>query len=68
VAVTARRAVLAGAVVTVVGVAIAATAPIVGTQSVDRTQGQQTAGGIVVLGGWALLAWAVHRLGRESSR
>jgi len=62
---TPRRLVAAGAVATVVGIAVAGTAPIFGTGSDDRTQTQQTAGGVVTLAGWALLAWGIHRLGRE---
>jgi hypothetical protein len=63
---TPRRLVAAGAVATVVGIAVAGTAPIFGTGgSDDRIQTQQTAGGVVTLAGWALLAFGIHKLGRE---
>jgi hypothetical protein len=55
-----------GAFVTVVGLAIAATSPVLGTAGSARTSVQQLAGGIIVLLGWALLAWGIHRFGRES--
>ena len=60
-----RRLLWAGAAVTVLGVAIAGTAPIVGTDGASRTHAQQTLGGIVVVVGWALLAWGIHRFGRS---
>jgi sensor domain CHASE-containing protein len=60
-----RQSIAAGAVVTVVGIAIAATAPILGTEGSSRTHGQQIAGGVVVVLGWALLAWSIHAFGRE---
>jgi hypothetical protein len=63
---TARRLVVLGAAVTLVGAAVAALAPVVGTDAIERVHGQQTVGGLAVVVGWALLAWAVHRLGRES--
>jgi hypothetical protein len=61
-----RRIILAGASVTVIGLAVAGTAPIVGVGAADRVQSQQAIGGIVVLVGWALLGWGIHRFGRES--
>jgi hypothetical protein len=51
----------------VLGIAIAGTAPIVGTEGSSRTVAQQIAGGVVVVLGWAILAWAIHRFGREAS-
>jgi hypothetical protein len=62
---TPRRLVVAGAVATVVGIAVAGTAPVLGTGSEARAQMQQTLGGVATLAGWALLAWGIHRLGRE---
>jgi hypothetical protein len=59
--------VVAGALATIAGIAVAGTAPIFGTGADDRAHTQQTAGGITVLAGWALLAWAIHKLGRERS-
>jgi hypothetical protein len=64
--VTPRRLVFGGAVVTLLGAAIAATSPVVGTTATYRIQAQQTVGGLAVIAGWALLAWGIHRLGRES--
>jgi hypothetical protein len=64
--VTPRRLVVVGAIVTLLGCAVAAMAPVVGTGVTERIQAQQAAGGVGVLVGWALLAWGIHRLGRES--
>ncbi len=50
-----------GAVLSVVGLAIAGTSPVVAS-----TGAQPLAGGLAVLAGWALLAFGVHRFGRES--
>ncbi len=61
-----RRLVLAGALATAAGLAAAGTAPIVGVGAVDRIEWQQTAGGVLVLFGWALLAYGIHRFGRSS--
>jgi hypothetical protein len=55
-----------GALLTVLGLAVAATSPVVGAEGSERTPTQQLAGGAVVLVGWALLAWGIHRFGRES--
>jgi hypothetical protein len=63
--VTPRRLLAAGALVTVVGVAVAGTAPVLGLGGDDRARTQQTAGGVAVLLGWALLGWGMHRFGRE---
>jgi uncharacterized membrane protein YidH (DUF202 family) len=60
----ARRLLAFGVILTAIGVAIAATAPVLGTEGSARTRSQQTAGGVVVLVGWAVLAWAIHRFGR----
>ena len=60
-----RRLILAGALVTVSGLAVAATAPIVGTGVAERIESQQRAGGLLVVAGWALLAFGIHRFGRE---
>lgn len=64
---TPRQLIAAGAAVTVLGIAIAGTAPILGTEGSSRTHAQQIAGGIVVLVGWALFAWAIHSFGRAKS-
>jgi len=52
--------------VTATGLAVAATAPIVGVGATERIRTQQGVGGAVVLAGWALLAWGIHRFGRET--
>jgi hypothetical protein len=62
----ARRLLLAGALLTVVGLALAATSPVVGTGDLDRIHAQQSVGGVLLVAGWALLGWGVHRFGRES--
>lgn len=62
---SARRLLGAGAIVTVLGIAIAGTAPVLGTGADDWARTQQAAGGITVLLGWAALGWGIHRFGRE---
>jgi hypothetical protein len=59
-----RRHILAGALLTLVGLGVAATSPVVGTADAGRIHTQQSAGGVLVLAGWALLGWGVHRFGR----
>jgi cytochrome c biogenesis protein CcdA len=59
-----RRLLAIGAVLTVLGVAIVATAPVLGTPGAERTRPQELLGGIVVVVGWAVLAWGIHRFGR----
>lgn len=63
---TPRQLLAAGAIVTALGIAVAGTAPILGTEGSSRTSAQQIAGGVVVVLGWAILAWAIHRFGRET--
>jgi hypothetical protein len=57
---------LAGALLTVVGLGIAAISPIAGRAGSDRTGAQQLCGGLIVVVGWVVLAWGIHRFGRES--
>ena len=59
-----RRLLTIGVVATALGVALAATAPVLGTEGSDRTRTQELVGGFVVVLGWALLAWGIHRFGR----
>ena len=59
-----RRLLAGGAVATLLGVAIAGASPILGTDGASRTHTQQMVGGVVVVAGWALLAWGLHRFGR----
>ncbi len=61
-----RRFILAGALVTATGLATAATAPIAGIGLVGRIEERQMLGGVLVLLGWGLLAWGIHRFGREN--
>ena len=60
-----RRLILAGALVTVSGLAVAATAPIGGTGLAEGIESPQRVGGLLVVAGWALLAFGIHRFGRE---
>jgi hypothetical protein len=62
-----RRVLALGGLFTVFGLAIAATAPIARADGADGTRALQVCGGTVVLVGWGLLAWGIHRFGRESS-
>jgi hypothetical protein len=59
-----RSLLTAGALLTVLGIAVAGSAPVLGTDGSGRTQGQQIAGGVGVVLGWALLAFAIHSFGR----
>jgi hypothetical protein len=59
-----RRLLAVGALVTVLGVALAATAPIPGTGAPTLAQEQSVAGGVLVVLGWAILALGIHRFGR----
>jgi uncharacterized membrane protein YidH (DUF202 family) len=60
----ARPLIAFGAVAAAAGLAIAATAPIASGK--DSASAQQLLGGVVILGGWAALAWGIHRFGRAS--
>jgi hypothetical protein len=60
-----QRLILAGALVTASGLAVAATAPVVGRGLPERIEAQQSAGGLLVVAGWALLALGIHRFGRQ---
>jgi hypothetical protein len=66
--VTPRRLLAAGAVATVAGIAVAGTAPVLGTGADARARTQQTVGGVAVLVGWAALGWGIHRLGRSDPK
>jgi hypothetical protein len=59
-----RVLVVAGAIITAVGLVVVGIAPVVGTAPAERLQRQQVVGGVIVLLGWAALAWGIHRLGR----
>jgi len=59
-----RRLLAAGAGMTALGIAIAGTAPVLGTEGSSRTLTQQVVGGVVVLLGWIVLGWSIHRFGR----
>jgi uncharacterized membrane protein YidH (DUF202 family) len=63
-AVTARRLIATGSALTALGLAIAGMAPVVGTAAEGPIRVQQSIGGWVVLFGWAVLAWGIHRFGR----
>jgi hypothetical protein len=55
-----------GAVFTAVGLGVAGTAHVGPAAATDAAHAQQLVGGVIVLAGWALLAWGIHRFGRES--
>jgi hypothetical protein len=55
-----------GAGLTVLGLAVAGMAPVVGTAPLERVHAQQSSGGAVVLLGWLILGLGIHRFGRES--
>jgi hypothetical protein len=59
-----RRLLAAGALATAIGVGLAATAPVLGTPGAERTRPFELVGGVLVVAGWALLAWAIHSFGR----
>jgi hypothetical protein len=61
-----RRMLAAGAIITVLGIAIAGTAPVPGTRGGGGALSQPIVGGVLVVLGWALFAWAIHRFGRAS--
>jgi hypothetical protein len=61
---TPRRLLGIGATVTALGVALLATAPVLGTPGAGRTRPEELLGGIIVVVGWAVLAWGIHRFGR----
>ena len=63
--VTPRRLLAAGAGMTALGIAIAGTAPVLGTEGSSRTPAQQLVGGVLVLIGWAALGWGIHAFGRR---
>jgi hypothetical protein len=60
-----RRWLVAGALLTVLGLGMAGTAPIVGTAGAEGARAQQLVGGVVVLLGWFVLAVGIHRFGRR---
>jgi hypothetical protein len=62
--VNSRRLLSLGATLTALGIAIAATAPVLNTPGAERTRTQEFLGGIVLVTGWALLAWGIHQFGR----
>lgn len=64
---TARRLLASGALATALGIAITATAPVLGTAGAERTRPQELVGGLIVLAGWAMLAWGIHRFGRSET-
>jgi hypothetical protein len=65
--VTARRMLVSGALATALGVAITATAPVLGTPGAEHTRPQELVGGLIVLAGWAMLAWGIHSFGRSDT-
>jgi hypothetical protein len=67
-AATRSRALLAaGAILTALGLAVAALLPIARADDADRVIFWQRAGGIVMFVGWAVLAWGIHAFGRDDA-
>ena len=64
---TAKVVLAIGALFTTIGLAVASTTPIVGSGSDAMIHGQPLAGGVLVVFGWVLLAWGIHRMGRQPS-
>jgi hypothetical protein len=58
------RVLLAGALLTVVGLIVAATAPVIGTRGSEMTRVRQHIGGASVVIGWVLLGVSIHAVGR----
>jgi hypothetical protein len=54
-----------GAALTVLGIAVAGTAPIAGTATAGWVKYQPPVGGVMVVVGWVVLAWGIHRFGRH---
>ncbi|MGA2447110.1 MAG: hypothetical protein ABTD50_00370 [Polyangiaceae bacterium] len=57
-------ALLAGALLTVLGLILAATAPVIGTPGAETTRLRQHIAGVCVVIGWVLLGVSIHALGR----
>jgi hypothetical protein len=66
-AVNPRRTLAAGAALTVVGLVAAATAPPHNPPPSGAGLSQTAVGGAIVLIGWMVLAWGIHRLGRDGA-
>lgn len=62
---TARQGLAIGAGLTAVGLLVAATAPVMGADAGAGARARELIAGLFVVGGWLILAWAIHRLGRE---
>jgi hypothetical protein len=56
-----------GAAATVIGIFVAGATPIARTPGAEWTPLVQAVGGVVLLVGWLLLAWGIHRFGRENA-
>jgi uncharacterized membrane protein YidH (DUF202 family) len=63
---TSRSLLSFGALLVVFGLAVAATSAIAGAPDSENADGQQLVGGVIVLAGWAVLVWGIHRFGRAS--
>ena len=62
-----RTFLLAGALLTAVGLATAALVPVARAADAERLLLWQRAGGVMLLAGWAVLAWGIHRFGRSGA-
>jgi hypothetical protein len=62
-----RTLLATGAILTALGLATAALLPIARADDAGRVIFWQRAGGVVMFVGWAVLAWGIHRFGRDHS-
>jgi hypothetical protein len=62
----ARLWIALGAAATALGIFLAGATPIGRSSASERSAPQRGAGGVLVLVGWGLLAWGIHRFGRAA--
>jgi hypothetical protein len=65
-AVTPRRILFFGALVTALGLGLAAMSPVTSSGGAEGPPDRRLAGGVLVLVGWTFLAWGIHRFGRSA--
>jgi len=60
-----RRWLAIGGAATAFGLAVLATAPLTIGEPAAGARAREIVGGLSVVTGWLVLAWAIHRFGRE---